>query len=130
VLQRLTKRRDFVAAARALSQAMPGVVVQVRKRDDDAPARVGFTCTKKLGNAVVRNRIKRRMKEAARLSLSASARFGYDYVLIGRAASEKRPFEALRKDLISALIKLHAADHASTITEINATQVQGGSGPT
>lgn len=87
---------------------MPSVVIQSRKRDDDAPARVGFTCTKKLGNAVMRNRIRRRMKEAARLSMPEIALPAYDYVLIGRISAEKRDFDLLRKDIISALTKLHA----------------------
>jgi ribonuclease P protein component len=87
---------------------MPSVVIQLRKREDDAPARVGFTCTKKLGNAVMRNRIRRRMKEAARLSMPELALPAHDYVLIGRSAAEKRDFDLLRKDIISALTKLHA----------------------
>ena len=61
-MQRLTRRQDFLAAARAASQAMPGMVVQMRARGDDAAPRVGFTCTRKLGNAVTRNRIKRRLR--------------------------------------------------------------------
>ncbi len=102
------RRRDFLAAAKAPAVSMPSVVIQFRKRDDDAPARVGFTCTKKLGNAVMRNRIRRRMKEAARLSMAEIALPAHDYVLIGRSTAEKRDFELLRKDIISALTKLHA----------------------
>ena len=104
---RLTRRQDFLAAARASSQAMPGMVVQMRVRDDDDGARVGFTCTKKLGNAVTRNRIKRRLREAARLALPAVARAGHDYVLIGRQASGHRSFVALQQDLVAALQRLH-----------------------
>jgi ribonuclease P protein component len=106
-MDRLLKRRDFLAAAKARAQSMPGVVIQARPRDDDGPTRVGFTCTKKLGNAVVRNRIRRRLKEAARLAMPEIARPSYDYVLIGRMAAQTRGFEALRKDIISALNKLH-----------------------
>jgi ribonuclease P protein component len=109
MLTKLTKRHDFLAAAKALSQAMPAVVVQDRDRNDTAPPRVGFTCTKKLGNAVVRNRIRRRMREAARLTMPGLARAGHDYVLIGRAACVNRSFEALQKDIISALTTLNAA---------------------
>ena len=87
---------------------MPGVIIQGRKKDDDQQTRVGFTCTKKLGNAVMRNRIRRRLKEAARLVLPDLALPAYDYVLIGRAGTETRPFEELRKDIISALNRLHA----------------------
>jgi ribonuclease P protein component len=107
-MDRLLRRRDFLAAAKAPAVSMPGVVIQARNRGDEAPARVGFTCTKKLGNAVARNRIRRRLKEAARLVMPTIAKPSYDYVLIGRGAAETRGFEALGKDIISALTKLHA----------------------
>jgi ribonuclease P protein component len=107
-MDRLLKRRDFLAAAKAPAVSGPSVVIQFARRDDDAPARVGFTCTKKLGNAVMRNRIRRRLKEAARLSMPEIALPAHDYVLIGRSAAEKRDFELLRKDIISALSRLHA----------------------
>ena len=86
-----------------------GVLLQARDRGDGEPARVGFTCTKKLGNAVMRNRIRRRLKEAARLALADVARTGFDYVLIGREGSATRGFDALKNDIISAVSKLHAA---------------------
>lgn len=105
---RLLQRRDFLAAAKAPAISTPGFVIQGRKRDDDGPARVGFTCTKKLGNAVMRNRIRRRIKEAARLTMPAIVQPATDYVLIGRSAAETRGFEELRKDIISAVTKLHA----------------------
>ena len=106
-MERLKRRQDFVAAARALYAAMPGMVVQMRPRGDDAPPRVGFTATKKIGNAVVRNRVKRRLRELARLQLASAARPGHDYVLIGRASSFGRGFPDLEKDLVSALKRLH-----------------------
>lgn len=112
-MQRLTKRRDFLAAAKAVSQASAGVVVQARNRADSDPPRIGFTCTKKLGNAVARNRIRRRMREAARLSMAEVARPGYDYVLIGRHTAATRGFEALQKDIISAVKRIHAASKGS-----------------
>jgi ribonuclease P protein component len=105
---RLLQRRDFLAAAKAPAVSTPGIVIQGRKREDDGPARVGFTCTKKLGNAVMRNRIRRRIKEAARLTMPAIVQPATDYVLIGRSAAETRGFEELRKDIISAVTKLHA----------------------
>jgi ribonuclease P protein component len=106
-MQRMTRRQDFIAAAKGLSQAMPGFVLQLRLRDDQSGPRVGFTCTKKLGNAVVRNRIKRRMREMVRLSLGQIARPSFDYVLVGRSAGQTRPFEILKSDLISAVERLH-----------------------
>ena len=110
-MERLKRRQDFVAAAKAMYAAMPGMVVQARDRGDVDPPRVGFTATKKIGNAVTRNRIKRRLREIARLVLEERARPGYDYVLIGRAASLTRPFADLAKDLISALKRLHRTPH-------------------
>jgi ribonuclease P protein component len=108
-MERLRHRRDFLAAAKARSQGSAAFVVQMRNRDDDAPARLGFTCTKKLGNAVIRNRVRRRLKEAARFVVPDVAKPGHDYVLIGRPGALTRDFEALKKDIISALAKLHAA---------------------
>ncbi|MHA6263270.1 ribonuclease P protein component [Arenibacterium sp. CAU 1754] len=106
----LTKRSDFLKAARARRQGTPGMMVQARKRPEGEAAgmRVGFTCSKKVGNAVARNRAKRRLRAVARLVLPACGRDGWDYVLIGRAgATAERPFEALQDDLKHALKKCH-----------------------
>jgi ribonuclease P protein component len=106
-VERIKRRQDFIAAAKAVSQPMPGFILQLRQRGDAETARVGFTCTKKLGNAVMRNRIKRRLKEAVRLNFPTIAQAGCDYVVIGRSAAENRPFETLQADLISAMSKIH-----------------------
>lgn len=108
----LRKRVDFLAARSALHAARPGLILQARERGpDDAssdPIRVGFTCSKKLGNAVRRNRAKRRLREVARLALPQSGRAGWDYVLIGRrGATESRDFKALQADFEGALAKVH-----------------------
>lgn len=112
-LEVLKKRADFLKAARARRQGTKGMMVQARKRSPEEPApgiRVGFTCSKKVGNAVARNRAKRRLREVARMVLPAHARPGWDYVLIGRAeATATRPFTDLQGDLIYALKKLHQA---------------------
>ncbi|MEM9146335.1 MAG: ribonuclease P protein component [Pseudomonadota bacterium] len=101
-------RRDFLAAARSRRWVSPGLILQGRDRTDTEPARVGFTCSKKIGNAVVRNRAKRRLREAARVGLSPEARPGWDYVLIGRpCATVGRPFAALVEDLRHALERVH-----------------------
>lgn len=83
--------------------------MQARDRGDDDPAiGVGFTCSKKVGNAVARNRAKRRLREVARLVLPKAGRPGWDYALIGRPlATAARPFEALLGDLRVALDKAH-----------------------
>lgn len=107
----LKKRSDFLRAARARRQGTASMMVQMRDRRDDDPAtRVGFTCSKKVGNAVARNRAKRRLREAARAVLPLHGQAGSDYVLIGRAeATANRPFDLLLGDLRYALKKLHAA---------------------
>ena len=109
-IDRIVKRQDFLAAAKANSFAAKGVVVQMRDRKDDRPARLGFTVTKKVGGAVTRNRIKRRLREAARLTLPELAEPGHDYVLIGRATGLDRPFSSLQNDIRTALKRLHTTD--------------------
>jgi ribonuclease P protein component len=103
----LTRRADFLAAARGRRQSRAGLTLQARPRPpgEEAPAiRVGFTCSKKVGNAVARNRAKRRLRAAARAVLAEHGRPGWDYVLIGRpGATADRPFAALCDDLLSAL---------------------------
>jgi ribonuclease P protein component len=83
---------------------MPGFVLLVRARDDGDPMiRLGITVTKKIGNAVVRNRMKRRFRALARDVLAADGVSGADHVLIGRAGGIERDFAELRKELVKAL---------------------------
>ena len=87
---------------------MPGFLLQGRARGDDGPPRVGFTCSKKVGNAVARNRAKRRLRALADAVLPATARPGWDYVLVGRReATAKREFAAMKAELARALAKVH-----------------------
>jgi len=111
-VERLRKRPDFLAAARARRASTPGFTLQARARATEEPGpetiRVGFTCSRKVGNAVARNRAKRRLREAARLTLPSHGRHGWDYVLIGRPeATATRPFEAMLSDLEGALARVH-----------------------
>lgn len=112
--QTLSKRADFQRASRALHVATTGFVLQMRARKEietpDHPndIRVGFTCSKKVGNAVARNRAKRRLREIARLILPQHGQPGMDYVLIGRrGATADLPFAQLQSDMHRALDILH-----------------------
>jgi ribonuclease P protein component len=105
----LKKRSDFVAASKALRQSANSMLVQARLRKDDDPCvRIGFTCSKKVGNAVARNRAKRRLRAVAQHILARSAQPGFDYVLIGRhQETAQRPFDLMCHDLEQALAKIH-----------------------
>jgi ribonuclease P protein component len=109
-LQTLQKRSDFLRAARGPRAAMPGFILQVRHRKPGEAdgIRVGFTCSKKVGNAVARSRAKRRLREVARLTLPKHGKPGHDYVLIGRAdTTATRTFSDMLTDMERALNKLH-----------------------
>ena len=94
---------------------MPGFVLQVRPRgDDDVEMRVGFTVTKKIGNAVVRNRMKRRLRALARDHLARAGIAGADHVLIGRAGGVERDFAMLSDELARALKKAVSSSVALT----------------
>lgn len=104
----LTQRADFLSAAKARRQGTAGFLLQARQRGDDGPARIGYTCSKKIGNAVARNRAKRRLRAIAREILPDLAQAGWDYVLIGRpGATATRDFADMCRDLSYALRKVH-----------------------
>ena len=104
---RLKRRAEFLrVAAKGRKAPMPGLVLQALARDDTAPARLGFTVTKKVGNAVVRNRTRRRLREAVRIVIREQAPRGVDMVLIGREGTRKRRFAALVDDLARAMRKV------------------------
>ncbi len=111
----LKARAEFLRTARGDRAPCPGFLLQARARGEQGGlAHVGFTCSKKLGNAVTRNRAKRRLRAAARTVLPDRARPGWDYVLVGRRdATTARDFAALCADLARALDKLHKRGEAA-----------------
>src|ERR1700686_1769252 len=107
-MQRLKRRADFLAARAGARAPASAFFVQARNRHDTAGPRVGLTVTKKTGNAVERNRIRRRLREAAKNVMSAAGKPGFEYVLVARREALSTPFAALIKDLERALKKIHA----------------------
>jgi ribonuclease P protein component len=108
----LTKRADFIRASHGRRQGTPGIYLQARRRGSDEAAtgiRVGYTCSKKVGNAVARNRAKRRLREIARIVLPDIGRDGWDYVLVGRKdTTAQLAFTQLEADMRRAMAKVHA----------------------
>ena len=106
----LKRRAEFLRiAAKGRKAVRPGLVMQALPRQDQATLRLGFTVTKKIGNAVTRNRTRRRLKEAARLVLAECQASGFDLVLIGREATRTRSFTDLQEDVRRALAKAGVA---------------------
>ncbi|MEL6586103.1 MAG: ribonuclease P protein component [Pseudomonadota bacterium] len=111
LLRVLRARSQFLALNRARRVPAGSFLLQARDRaDGDTIIGVGFTCSKKVGNAVARNRAKRRLREAARRVLPHGGQAGWDYALIGRRdATAARAFPDLLDDLRSALEQIHGA---------------------
>lgn len=110
-LEVLRKRADFIKASHGRRQATDGFHLQARKRQADEPAdglRIGYTCSRKVGNAVARNRAKRRLREVARRILPLHGRDGWDYVLVGRRdVTATHDFARMCDDLEAALARVH-----------------------
>ena len=105
-MDRLRQRADFLAVANGARANSPAFVLQSRRRDDSGPIRIGFTVTKKNGNAPQRNRIRRRLRELVKRLDVISMRPHHDYVLVGRRTALNRDFATMLDDLRSALGRL------------------------
>ncbi len=105
-MDRLRQRTDYLAAASGARVTTPGFIVQGRTRDDGGPCRVGFTVSKKVGSAVERNRVRRRLRELVRRNGAPLMRPRCDYVLVGRRVALSRDFSAMGEELGSALKRL------------------------
>jgi ribonuclease P protein component len=125
-IERMTSRPQFLAAAKGVSEARGAVVVQRLDRQDGVPTvRLGFTATRKVGNAVIRNRAKRRLREAARAMAPLLAVPGSDYVFVARMGTVDRPWDRLLDDVKSALTRLatpRPAPKTAPLTSANAGQ--------
>jgi ribonuclease P protein component len=103
-MQHIRQRADFLAAAGGAKANATAFVLQARKRDDNGPARIGFTVTRKVGTATERNRVRRRLREMVRRTVAdAGMHTACDYVVVGRRSALTRDFSALRDDLRIAL---------------------------
>jgi len=106
-LHRVTDRPEYLAiAATGRKWVTPAFIIQARPSESDAPPRAGFTVSKKVGNSVIRNRARRRLKEAARAILPEKGVRGWEYVLVGRQAAVDYPFEKLKADIGWAVAKM------------------------
>ena len=112
-MERLRQRADFLAAATGARAPVSGFVLQALNRREDGPVRVGFTVSKKVGNAAERNRVRRRLRAMVRVAEKAPLRPGYDYVLIGRRQALQLPFDRLIEDFARALGRVHAGGRSS-----------------
>ena len=107
-MQRLRQRADFLNTATGAKAATAAFVLQAKKRGEDGPVRIGFTVSKKVGNAVERNRVRRRLREIVRRGAIGGLRAGHDDVVVGRRAALKEPFDRMAEDFAAALQRIHA----------------------
>jgi ribonuclease P protein component len=106
-MQRLKKRSEFLRAARGVRRVTPGLTLEICTNPESAALRVGFTATRKIGGAVVRNRAKRRLRAVAAAVIPLCGLPGTDYVLVARQDTATRPFESLKSDLVQAVRAAH-----------------------
>ena len=123
-IERIKVRKDYLAIqASGRRWVTPAFVLQTKKADDsERSPHVGFTVTKKVGNAVIRNRVRRRLKEAAREIFPLKARDGWDYIVVGRYACMDMAYARIKSDMKWALSKLGADADLKTAPRQNKGQ--------
>jgi ribonuclease P protein component len=112
--ERLKRRTDFRAAAGGTRAPGNAFVLQARRRADEGSVRVGFTVSRQVGNAVERNRVRRRLRELVRRAAAGRLRAGHDYVLVGRSAALAASFGDMARELDAALDRVHARERKGT----------------
>ncbi len=112
IIETLRKRAQFLFVRQGARASRGAVLVEARRRAEDGAIGVGYTASKKVGGAVVRNRAKRRLREAARQLLPEHGLAGVDYVLVARQSTPEADWAGLLDDLKTALIRLRAELHA------------------
>lgn len=105
-MERLRQRADFLAAASGRKIATAAFVLQARARAAGGPARIGFTISRKVGTAVERNRVRRRLKDVVKRAADGRLLGGHDYVLVGRRAALQRSFDRMVEEFETALQRL------------------------
>ena len=132
-MERLKRRSDFRAAAQAAARgaraSARAFVLQARLRAEPGPPRVGFTVSKQVGNAVERNRVRRRLRELVRAAPAAALCVGHDYVLVGRPAALKTRFGDMMRDLTAALQRVHMSAKVSAKPQRPGTGASGNQPP-
>ena len=128
-MERLKRRTDFKAVAKGARAQSGAFVVQVRQRAEDnrdgGPIRVGFTVSRQVGNAVERNRVRRRLREVVRLAPAAALAPGHDYVLIGRRGALAADFADMTRQFDAAIRRVHAAPRSGQDSKKESKQGSG-----
>ena len=128
-MDRLKRRTDFRAAASGLKASGKAFMLQARRRADESSPRVGYTVSRQVGNAVERNRVRRRLREMVRLTPAAKLRLGHDYVVIGRRAALAMPFSDMTRELDTALRRIHTPGGAPAATGESGKRLLHEAGP-
>ena len=118
-MERLRKRADFLMVARGSRIPTTSFVLQALDRGDGGPIRVGFTISRKVGTAVERNRVRRRLKDVVRLAIRAGLPRGHDYVLVGRRAALSAAFPDLAADYDRAITRIHTMRRKPSPMQVN-----------